>query len=105
MNQKLIFIIALMLTSSLFAQDTKKFTIDFSGFIKNDIFVDTRTDNVSVRDDHFFLTPKDALLDAKENDIRENLSFNMLSIQTRLRAKISGPDAFGAKTSGFIEGE
>ena len=29
----------------------------------------------------------------------------MLSVQTRLVGKITGPDAFGAKTSGYIEAE
>lgn len=32
-------------------------------------------------------------------------SLNMMAIQSRLTGKITGPDAFGAKSSGMIEGE
>ena len=39
------------------------------------------------------------------NDINANPSFHILNIQSRLKGTISGPDAFGAKTSGVIEAE
>ena len=39
------------------------------------------------------------------NDLNANPSFHILNIQTRLRGDITGPDAFGAKTSGAIEAE
>ncbi|MCK7533463.1 MAG: hypothetical protein MZV63_21735 [Marinilabiliales bacterium] len=39
------------------------------------------------------------------NDLNANPSFHILNIQTRIRGDISGPDAFGAKTSGAIEAE
>ncbi|RJP73105.1 MAG: hypothetical protein C4539_02350, partial [Ignavibacteriales bacterium] len=45
------------------------------------------------------------LLDQNGNDINSKSNFNILSIQTRLTGKITAPDAFGAKTSGQIEGE
>ena len=38
-------------------------------------------------------------------DINAKSGFNILSIQSRLTGKITGPDAFGAKTSGQLEGE
>ena len=44
-------------------------------------------------------------MDKNGDDINAASSFNMLSIQTRLMGKITGPEAFGAKTSGLIEGE
>ena len=39
------------------------------------------------------------------NDINASADLHMLNIQTRLKGDISGPDAFGAKTSGVIEAE
>jgi hypothetical protein len=81
--------------------------IKFSGFVKTDIFYDTRQANASngIREGHFFLFPDNALFDAAGNDLNANPSFHILNIQTRIKGDISGPDAFGAKTSGLIEAE
>ena len=81
--------------------------IKFSGFVKTDIFYDTRQSSASngLREGHFFLFPDNELRDAANNDLNANPSFHILNIQTRLRGDISGPDAFGAKTSGAIEAE
>jgi len=81
--------------------------IKLSGFIKNDIFYDTRQSSPAngLREGHFFLYPDNVIYDAGMNDLNANPSFHILNIQTRLRADLSGPDAFGAKTSGAIEAE
>ncbi len=92
------------LTSAFSQDDAKKFGITFGGFVKNDIFYDTRQ-TVAAREGHFCLFPANVLEDADGNDINATPNFNMLAIQTRLTGKIEGPDAFGAKTSGMIEGE
>ncbi len=94
-------------TAGLCAQTETKppaFGISFSGFVKTDLIYDSRQ-TVSIREGHFFLYPKGESLDKNGDDINAASSFNMLSIQTRLMGKITGPDAFGAKTSGLIEGE
>ncbi|MFO8029812.1 MAG: hypothetical protein R6U28_08115 [Cyclonatronaceae bacterium] len=70
--------------------------------MKTDIYQDTRN-TVSVRDGQFMLFPMNKVLDDAENDINRNIQFNMLAIQTRLLAQFSGPDAFGARTSGLVE--
>ena len=104
MKRFVLFVTALSLFSGLFAQEEeKKFGIKFSGFVKNDAFFDSRQ-TVSVREGHFLLYPQPEELDADENDINAVPNFNILAIQTRLKGSISGPDAFGAKTSGAIEG-
>ncbi len=82
----------------------KKFGIKFSGFVKNDAFFDTR-ETVTGREGHFLFYPKAENLDANDDDINANPSFNMLAVQSRLSGTISGPNAFGAKTSGKIEGD
>ncbi len=76
--------------------------ITFSGFAKTDMYWDTRN-TVSVREGQFMLFPMKKETDADGNDINRNTQFNIIAIQTRLRSRITGPDAFGAKTSGLIE--
>jgi len=80
------------------------FGITFSGFIKTDLIYDSRQ-TVSLREGHYLVYPKGESLDPAGEDINAASSFHMLSIQTRLQGKITGPDAFGAKTSGLIEAE
>ncbi len=81
--------------------------IKFTGFVKNDIFLDTRQSSASngLREGHFYLYPDDISNDINGNDVNQNPVFHMLSIQTRIKGDISGPDAFGAKTSALIEAE
>jgi len=84
-----------------------QFGIKFSGYVKTDMFYDTRQSSAStgVREGHFYLYPDNVLQDLDGHDINANPSFHILNIQTRLRGNITGPDAFGAKTSGAIEAE
>ncbi len=84
-------------------QEEKKFGIKFHGFVKSDIFFDSRQ-TWDAREGHFLLYPKNESLDINGDDINATSKFNILSIQTRLKGVISGPDVWGAKTSGLIEG-
>ncbi len=77
-------------------------TISFSGYVKTDLYFDTRN-TASARDGQFMLFPLNVVRDSEGKDINSNPQFNIISIQTRLRTSITGPDAFGAKSSGFIE--
>lgn len=99
--KKLLLILLLIINSISFAQD---FGISFSGFVKTDVIYDTRQ-IVSLREGHFLLYPQNEKLDLNKIDINDKNNFNILSIQTRLLGKITGPDAFEAKTSGQIEAE
>lgn len=99
----LLLVFSAIIAASTIAQDNPKFGIKFSGFVKTDIFWDSRQ-TVAAREGHFLLYPTNERLDADGNDINAKANFNMLSIQTRLRGTITGPDALGAKTSGVIEG-
>jgi hypothetical protein len=83
--------------------EEKKFGISFSGFVKNDFILDSRQ-IVAARQGHFLLYPANEVIDPDGNDINAQGTFNYLAIQSRLTGKITGPDAFGAKTSGVIEG-
>jgi hypothetical protein len=60
---------------------------------------------VSFREGHFLLFPSPVLGDQHGTDVNARANLNILSIQTRLAGKITGPDALGAKTGGLIEAE
>jgi len=103
--KKLIILFSLFIIPfMIFSQDEPKFGIKFGGFVKTDIIWDSRQ-TVDIREGHFLLYPKGEDLDPDGNDLNAKASFSFLSIQTRLRGNIKGPDALGAKTSGAIEGE
>lgn len=106
MKRQLIFFFALLSAFTLRAQENEEaqFGIKFSGFVKNDFFIDSRQ-TICAREGHFLLWPAPQELDVYGNDINARPTFNMLAIQSRLSGKITGPDAFGAKTSGLMEGD
>ncbi|MFP4448031.1 MAG: hypothetical protein ACLFPH_04800 [Bacteroidales bacterium] len=90
---------------SVFAQEEdQKFGVEFNGLVKNDVFFDTRQ-TLAAREGHFLLWPSPENIDIDGHDINSRSSFNILAVQSRLSGTITGPDAFGAKTSGMIEGD
>lgn len=106
MKKYIIAALVLLSTVAVSAQEKEeaKFGVKFSGFVKNDFFWDTRQ-TVAAREGHFLLWPTPVNLDENGEDINKQTSFNFLAIQSRLSAKLTGPDALGAKTSGLIEGD
>lgn len=81
--------------------------IKFGGFLRNDMYYDSRQ-VVSARpanQGELLLYPANKLADINGNDINATPSFNATSITSRLTGIVTGPDAFGAKTSGILEAE
>lgn len=85
-------------------ENTSGWGIKFGGFIKSDYWYDSRR-VVAAREDLFLLFPASELADREGNDINAHAGFNYSAITSRLTGIISGPDAFGAKTSGVIEAD
>ncbi len=107
MKHIIIFSFSLLILFNAFAlsqHEKSDFGISLSGFVKTDLIFDSRQ-TVSLREGHFLLYPANESLDKNNVDINEKANFNILAIQTRMAGKITGPDAFDAKTSGMIEGE
>ncbi len=97
--------IGLIINVKTVAQENeKKFGIKISGFVKSDFFFDSRQ-TIDAREGHFLLWPAAELLDENGIDLNAKSSFNFLSIQSRIKLSITGPDALGAKTSAVIEGD
>ncbi len=104
MKKFVLFVMMLPPFFTMAQEEEKPYGIKFSGYVKTDLFWDSRQ-TVAVREGHFLLWPSPQKIDPDNKDINGKSSFNILSIQTRLTGKITGPDAFGAKTSGLIEAD
>lgn len=78
--------------------------LTFSGFIKHDIFYDTRQ-TVNAREALVTLYPQNVHWDKDQNDINSRPSFNMLNIHSRLRCEITGPAVLGAETRALVESD
>jgi hypothetical protein len=100
----LLFFCSTNLLSAQSKAEKKPIKVKFGGYVHSLFTYDTRQ-TVSAREGHIFLYPKDELLDANGKDINKGGVFNLASIQTRFRAKITGPDFLGAKTSGLLEAD
>lgn len=103
MKKLLLILVAVCTISVAKAQDKTDYGVKFSGFVKTDMFYDTRV-STTAREGHFMMYPNPENLNTAGDDLNDRGSFNMLSIQSRLTAKITAPDVLGAKTSGVMEG-
>ena len=100
MRIKLLLSLLLLGTFQVFAQND--FGVKLSGFVSSEVFFDSRQ-QVTAREGDVLLYPAKEKLDINGNDINDKMNFNFLSIHSRINAGITGPEAFGAKTSGAIE--
>jgi hypothetical protein len=112
MIKKTIAIVVLLALNSttIFAQEKKPAApapvigTTLYGFVRNDMFYDSRQ-NVFVREGQLNLYPKDVDMQSDGKDYNKKSQLNILGILTRLGVKVTGPDAFKAKTSAVIEGD
>lgn len=109
MRSTLLVIISMIFMVSLNAQSSDKkkknnIKLNFSGYIKNDYFWDTRQ-TISAREGHFLLFPAPVKLDPDGKDINAGPNFNFLSIQSRVRVAVTGGRAFNADITGKLEAD
>ena len=97
-------IMALILIGISAKAQEKKVKVKLSGFVAAESYFDTRK-TVNSRDGAILLYPANELLDSEGNDLNDQSSFFMTTVQSRLRAAVSGFEAFGAKGSAVIEGD
>ncbi|WP_461632862.1 hypothetical protein [Labilibaculum euxinus] len=87
------------------AQEKKQdISVKFGGYVHSLFTYDTRQ-TVSAREGFILLYPKDELLDGSGKDMNKGGVYNMAVIQSRVNAKIAGPEILGAKTNGLLEAE
>lgn len=82
----------------------KPYKVDVYGFARVDYSWDTRQ-SAQVREFHLNLWPLDEKLDSNGEDINATGASNFLSVVSRLGIKATGPDVWGAKVSGVLEGD
>lgn len=80
----------------------KEWEVSLYGFIRTDYMWDTRKSS-QVREGNLNLYPLDA--PAAGNDFNAVGSSNFLSVVSRLGTKVKGPNVWGAKMSGTLEGD
>lgn len=84
--------------------EKKPMIYSIGGYIKQDIFFDSRQ-IYSERQGQFLLYPRPYSADQCGRDYNQKGSFNMLTIETRIRGAIAGPNLFGAESYAAIEGD
>jgi len=107
-KEKILFTFFLFIFMNSYSQinnnEKTNLKIKFSGFIKYELFADTRQ-TVNAREALVVLYPENVLYDANGKDVNAARSLNMLSIHSRLRSSITGPFFLGARTSGLVEAD
>jgi len=103
-KMSLICFVTLMLISMVTKAQENKVKFKLSGFVEAETFWDSRK-NVSTRDGAIMLYPKNKMLDANGNDLNDHSDFFMTAAMSRLRATVSGFNAFGAKGVAVLEAD
>lgn len=78
--------------------------IEFFGFVKYDLFADTRQ-VVNAREGLVSIYPENPHYDADGRDINSGLNVNMLSIHSRVGIRAHGPVLLNAETGALIEAD
>ncbi|MFM2231019.1 MAG: hypothetical protein RL607_2277 [Bacteroidota bacterium] len=82
----------------------KEWDVNLYGFVRTDYIFDTRK-SANVRENELNLYPLDEIKDANGVDLNANSASNFLSIVSRFGVKAKGPNVWGAKISGNLEGD
>ncbi len=97
-------IIALLFLSSFIKAEEPPIKLKPYGYISYEIIYDTYR-SLDSRDGELYFFPLKPNFDIHGNDINKRNKLNMLSVQSRFGANITGPDVFGARASGRIEAD
>jgi len=101
MKHLFLILLSLLGLSSVFAQK-KDFTYKFYGFVRGDMYYDTRA-NAAVVEGTFHLYPKDKEPDANGKDLNATPNSSFYTFTTRLGLDVTGPMLGSARTSAKIE--
>lgn len=91
-------------TTTPAAPAEKEWDVSMYGFIRTDYIWDTRK-SAQVREYNLNLYPLDEVLDANGADLNDAGASNFLSVVSRLGVKAKGPNVWGAKVNGTLEGD
>lgn len=86
------------------ATPAKEWDVNLYGFVRTDYIWDSRK-SAQVREEQLNLYPLDVALDANGKDANAVGQSNFLSVTSRMGVKAKGPDVWGAKMQGTLEGD
>ncbi|NDV55796.1 hypothetical protein D0T51_08675 [Parabacteroides sp. 52] len=101
MKSVLFFLISIFIVCSASAQ-SKDFTYTFYGFIRGDVFYDTRANSAPI-EGIFHLYPLDKMPDANGKDLHATPSASFNVFTTRLGVDLTGPRLGSARSSAKVE--
>lgn len=101
MKQFLLLAVSILFFSPVAAQK-KNFTYKFYGFVRGDLFYNTRA-NMAPVDGNFYLYPLDKKPDANGKDLNATPNGSFYTFTTRLGLDITGPNIGKARTSAKVE--
>lgn len=101
MKRFILCLIGLFSITSVFSQK-KDFTYNFYGFVRGDLFYNTRA-NVAPVDGNFYMYPMDVDYDANGEDLNATANGSFYTFTTRLGLDLTGPMLGKARTSAKIE--
>jgi hypothetical protein len=104
MKKILILLLTIISVNNNLKANSLSDNISLSGFIRSDVIYDSR-ESARVRENAIMLFPLPDKADPNGDDLNAKEDLTMFVLHTRLRSTITGPDAFGAKTTGISEGE
>lgn len=100
--KKLVFLLACSLSVLSVAAQKKNFTYKFYGFVRGDLFYNTRA-NMAPVDGNFYLYPLDKKPDANGKDLNANPNGSFYTFTSRLGLDVTGPNIGTARTSAKVE--
>lgn len=99
------FILLIFNNIPAFSQEaTSAYKLNVSGFVRADAIFDSRQ-VVEAREGFLLFYPKKPEFDKNGRDVNAHPSFNQYAMTTRLTAKVTGPDALGAKMLAVVESD
>lgn len=102
-KMKCLNLLLLFLLASMYAPAQKKdFTYKFYGFVRNELYGNSRA-SVSSSDDAFYLYPMDNNYDADGKDLNAHPTLTANAFVSRAGVSVNGPTIGGAKTSAHLE--
>lgn len=100
--RKLVLILASTLALITVTAQKKNFTYKFYGFVRGDLFYNTRA-NMAPVDGNFYLFPLDVKPDADGKDLNATPNGSFYTFTTRLGLDVTGPNVGTARTSAKVE--
>lgn len=100
--RKLLFLLSGMLSVLMTTAQKKDFTYKFYGFVRGDLFYNTRA-NMAPVDGNFYLYPLDKKPDAAGKDMNNIFNGSFYTFTSRLGVDITGPDIGTARSSAKVE--